>query len=115
MKNENVKFFHLDEYNQSYHREKKKKNFKHKLLAIRKYFVEHNTIYILVKILIGLILFGLPIFIFKKIINKNNSSDVETSNYKSASIPLIMAIVIFIIYVLGLIAIKCFQLCKNRL
>jgi hypothetical protein len=116
VKQETVRFYHLEEYNSNYYYAMNKKTIKHSLFEIRKYFLENNTTYILLKILIGLILFGIPIFIFKKIINLNNTENSKTlTNYSSAAIPLIISITIFVIYVLALIIMKVCFLCKNRL
>ena len=111
--------FNFDEY-YTYHRGeyRKSKTFKLTLFNLRKYFLAHNTFFILFKIFVGLIFFGLPIFLFKQLINSNNNMEMTpqtSSSYHVAGLPLIIAIVLFLIYVVIATVIKSLLLCQNRL
>jgi len=110
MTNDNYKYYYAENYPQE-----APKNFKYRLFHIRKYFALNTTKYILLKILIGLIFFGVPIYFFKLIINYNNSLEVEVSNYRHAAIPLICSIALLILYVVMLIMMKCVLFFKNHL
>jgi hypothetical protein len=110
-----IKFFDIDINNAYYTARYNRKNMKQKLFQIRKYFLFHNSYYILCKILIGLLLFALPIYLFKQIINSQNTMTNEASNYVSASFPLIAGIIIFLGIIISLFVMKSLMLCKNRL
>ena len=110
----NIKFFDID-INNAYCYARNRKSMKLKFFQIRKYFVYHNTKFILFKILIGLLIFALPIFLFKQIINSKNTMTSEVSSYVSAAMPLVASIIIFLTFLLCLIVIKCLMLCRNRL
>jgi hypothetical protein len=110
-----IKFFDLD-VNNAYHLARyNRKTMKQKLFQIRKFFLFHNSYYIICKILIGLLLFALPIYLFKQIINGQNTMTNEASNYVSASFPLIAGIIIFMVFIISLFVMKTLMLCKNRL
>ena len=115
-KSENMKFIENEEIELTCPKDLKNKNkFKFILFQIRKYFYDNITIYITIKILFGLLLLGIPLFIFKQIINKNNNKYINNSNYTEAVLPIIISNIICIFIILFLIIIKLFYLFKNKL
>jgi hypothetical protein len=115
---EHIKFYRAEDYNSNYPRElKHKKLLKHKLFEIRKYFIDHSTLFTLLKIFLGFLLFGFPIFLSKLIINNNNittGSGSGNTNYTSAALPFMIATGLFTILILLLILIKVCLLCKEN-
>jgi H+/Cl- antiporter ClcA len=105
------------DYYSSRYNNKNIKSFKHFLYEFRKYFFDHNTIYIFIKIFIGFIFFGLPIFLFKQILSNSNQieKDKEYSNYFSAIFPLLIAVGFLLLLVSFMMGYKCIYLIKNSL
>ena len=117
MNNEDMNFNFDDYY--TYHRGeyRKTKTLKLTLFNLRKYFLVHNTLFILFKIFLGFLFLGLPIFVFKKILNSNNVIDnIQThSSYHFAGLPLIISVLVFLCYVVIVTIIKSVMLCQTRL
>lgn len=118
MNNEDI-MLQLDEY-YVYNRgeSRKPKTCKLSLFNMRKYFLVHNTLFIMLKIFIGFIFFGLPIYLFKKIINSNNIFHENIQNntsYSYAGLPLIISVAVFLLYVVIVTISKVQMLCQNRL
>ncbi len=117
MNNEDIDFNFDDYY--TYHRGeyRKSKTFKLTLFNLRKYFLVHNTLFIFLKIFLGVLFLGLPIFLFKKILNSNNLIDNSqiNSSYYLAGLPMIISVLIFLSYVVVVIILKSIMLCQTRL
>lgn len=119
LKEETVKCYHLEANYSKYHHQNKKSNSKNSIFMLRTYFLNNNTIYVFLKIFLGFLLFGLPVYFFKQIINLNNTkvNDLNyssTTNYSTAAVPLIISISIFVFYIVVLLILKSLNLCTNR-
>lgn len=111
-----LKFYSMEDYTSIYFKQETKRSFKYKLFEIRKFFLYHNTLFIFIKIFLGMLVFGLPIFLFKKNAKSNNSDEYnQISNYSSSAAPLFCSILGFMLYIAVLIVIKFSHICKNKL
>ena len=84
-----------------HNREKMESPFRIKLLYLRIYFHNSPFYFIMIKFLLGLIFFTIPIFIFSFILK--NALDKKKYDFSLASMPILLSSIIMIIYLTSLI------------
>jgi len=120
MKNEtrNVKYYQIPVYcSPTLHGKNKniQNNMNKKLYKLRRYFALNNTKFIIIKILIGLIFFGIPIICFKLILNSKNNFENEYTFYTWATLPLYLSVFLTLLGLIVSIVHKIMSIFKNRL
>jgi hypothetical protein len=87
--------------------------FKLKLLFSRRYFHNHPLTFVILKFLLGLIFFTLPIFIFCFTLKQA----LDYRKYECfwvATLPLKISVGMIMLYILGLIVYKFNQICSSE-
>ena len=87
--------------------------FKINLLYSRRYFYNHPIIFLILKLLIGLIFFSLPILIFCLIL-KNALDYRKYEHFLTATLPLKISVTVILIYVFSLILYRINSMCSSN-